>query len=67
MYTIGDTVTPLNKYHTHEEIIHRKKRVTKKSIPCDDDQRSEDGEFFTVSIKKDMIEDDESELYVYDA
>lgn len=27
VFTIGDVVTPLNKYHTHVEIIKRKKRV----------------------------------------
>lgn len=30
VYTIGETVTPLNKYHTHQEIIKRKKRVSRK-------------------------------------
>ena len=30
VYTINDTVTTLNKYHTHEDIIKRKKRVSKK-------------------------------------
>lgn len=29
VYTIGDLVTPLNKYHTHEDIIRRKKRVSR--------------------------------------
>lgn len=29
VYTIGDLVTPLNKYHTHEDIIKRKKRVSR--------------------------------------
>lgn len=30
VYTLGDIVTPLNKYHTHDEVIKRKKRVSKK-------------------------------------
>lgn len=30
VYTIRGVVTPLNKYHTHEEIIRRKKRIAKK-------------------------------------
>lgn len=29
VYTIGEVVTPLNKYHTHEDIIKRKKRVSR--------------------------------------
>lgn len=29
VYTIADVVTPLNKYHTHEDIIKRKKRVSR--------------------------------------
>lgn len=31
VFTIDDTVTPLNKYHTHEDIIRRKKRVSRKT------------------------------------
>lgn len=30
VFTIGDTITPLNKFHTHEDIIRRKKRVSRK-------------------------------------
>lgn len=30
VYTIDDVITPLNKYHTHEDIVKRKKRVAKK-------------------------------------
>lgn len=33
VYTIGDLVTPLNKYHTHEDIIKRKKRVSRGRRP----------------------------------
>lgn len=32
VYTIRGVVTPLNKYHTHEEIIRRKKRIAKKKV-----------------------------------
>lgn len=32
VYTINNRVTPLNKYHTHEDIIKRKKRTTKKKV-----------------------------------
>ncbi|XP_037885529.1 uncharacterized protein LOC119635058 [Glossina fuscipes] len=31
--TINDMVIPLNRYHTHEEIVKRKKRVRKNLIP----------------------------------
>lgn len=30
VYTIGNVITPLNRYHTHSDIIKRKRRVTKK-------------------------------------
>ena len=30
VYTIGSIVTPLNKFHTHSEIVKRKRRTTKK-------------------------------------
>lgn len=29
VFTINDAVVPLNRYHTHEEIVKRKKRVRK--------------------------------------
>lgn len=32
VYTIDDVITPLNKYHTHEDIVKRKKRVAKKKL-----------------------------------
>lgn len=35
MYTIDDAVTPLNKYHTHEDIIRRKKRVSRRKSAVD--------------------------------
>lgn len=58
MYTIGDTVTPLNKYHTHEEIIYRKKRVAKKQGK--DDKDYIDVDYLLVSgEKKDASEDEE--------
>lgn len=57
VYTIGDIVTPLNKYHTHEDIIKRKKRVArKKATTLADDQV----QFFIVqSDKKDASEEEE--------
>lgn len=30
VYTIENVITPLNRYHTHSDIIKRKRRVTKK-------------------------------------
>lgn len=65
MYTIGDTVTPLNKYHTHEDIIHRKKRVAKKRQ--DDDKEYADVDYLLVSSeKKDNSEDEDAIFCVYD-
>lgn len=76
VFTIGDRVTPLNKYHTHEDIIHRKKRVSKKiSAPTaddelsnyDDDPLSKDEDDLD-KLEKDICDDDGTELYVsYDA
>ncbi|XP_059611358.1 modifier of mdg4-like isoform X16 [Phlebotomus argentipes] len=37
IYTIGDLVTPINKLHTHADIIKRKKRTTKKRVELDID------------------------------
>lgn len=36
-------------------------------MPCDDDQPSEDGEFFAIPAKKDTGDEEEDELYIYDA
>lgn len=30
VYTLGNVITPLNRYHTHSDIVKRKRRVTKK-------------------------------------
>lgn len=30
VYTVGKFVTPLNKFHTHVDVIKRKRRMTKK-------------------------------------
>lgn len=38
IYTIGDLVTPINKLHTHADIIKRKKRTTKKRVALDIDE-----------------------------
>lgn len=66
VFTIGDTVTPLNKYHTHEDIIHRKKRVARKKqeMKMINDTENEDVEFYLMQDKKDASEDDASEIYV---
>lgn len=32
VYTIGDNITPLNKFHTHAHVINRKPRVSKKKL-----------------------------------
>ncbi|XP_055695338.1 modifier of mdg4-like isoform X17 [Lutzomyia longipalpis] len=37
IYTIGDIVTPINKLHTHADIIKRKKRTIKKKVELDID------------------------------
>lgn len=31
--TLGNVITPLNRYHTHSDIVKRKRRVTKKKLP----------------------------------
>lgn len=62
MYTVGDLVTPLNKYHTHEEIIHRKKRVTKKRQP--DDKDYSDVDYLLVQTdKKETSEDEDAAIF----
>lgn len=30
VYTVGDRITPLNKFHTHSHVINRKPRKSKK-------------------------------------
>lgn len=42
VFTIGGTVTPLNKYHTHQEIIKRKKREARKPQAKGDAQQPAD-------------------------
>ncbi|XP_055304403.1 modifier of mdg4-like isoform X7 [Sitodiplosis mosellana] len=54
VFTIGETITILQKFHTHEEIIHRKKRVVKKKQ--DDDKDYADVDYLLVSDKKDNSE-----------
>ena len=54
MFTIAETVTILQKFHTHEEIIHRKKRVVKKRQ--DDDKEYADVDYLLVADKKDNSE-----------
>lgn len=72
VYTIGGIITTLNKYHTHEEIIYRKKRVSKKlktSSSKDEEQSNEDVDYLIVQTdKKDQNaseeELDETAIYV---
>lgn len=71
MYTIGDKVTPLQKYHTHEDIIHRKKRVSKKQRhegqDDDTDKDYADVDYLLVtSDKKDNSGDEDAIVCVYD-
>lgn len=61
MYTIGDTVTPLNKYHTHEDIIHRKKRVARKRGK--DEKEYLDVDYLLVSAEKKDASEDEDGLF----
>lgn len=61
VYTIGDNVTPLNKYHTHEDIIHRKKRVPKKRT--DDDKEYSDVDYLVVQGDKKETSEDEDAIY----
>lgn len=67
VYTIGDRVTPLNKYHTHEDIIHRKKRVSKKrSDPTKDYTEIED--YLLEPDKKETSDDEDTAIFVtYDS
>lgn len=61
VYTIGDNVTPLNKYHTHEDIIHRKKRVAKKRP--DDDKDYSDVDYLLVQGDRKETSEDEDAIY----
>lgn len=61
MYTINNDVTPLNKYHTHEDIIHRKKRVTKKRKS--DDKDYGDVDYLVVSTEKKENSEDEDAIF----
>lgn len=56
VYTINNVVSTLNKFHTHEEIIRRKKRVAKKKEKTDEiDTGDHPGVFYIVEAadKKD--------------
>lgn len=63
VYTIDDTVTTLNKYHTHEDIIRRKKRIAKKKISSPIESTSTAGEevshFFIIEASNKKRPDDE--------
>jgi hypothetical protein len=47
VYTVDNKITPLNKYHTHSEIINRKRRVVKKK---DGPVKAEPSETVSVTI-----------------
>lgn len=57
-------MTPLNKYHTHEDIVLRKKRVPKKKQ--DEDKEYADVDYLMQQEKKETSEDDEALYCVYD-
>lgn len=62
VFTIGDVVTVLNKYHTHEDVIHRKKRVAKKR--SDDDKDFSDIDYLLMqSDKKETSEDEDGSIF----
>lgn len=62
VFTLADTVTILQKFHTHEEIIHRKKRVVKKRP--DEDKEYADVDYLLVADKKDNSEaEDEDPIF----
>lgn len=48
VFTIDDTVTPLNKYHTHEDIIRRKKRVSRKTKLAEYIEVQKVGDFVSI-------------------
>lgn len=61
VFTIGDAITPLNKYHTHEDIIRRKKRIVKKKTEpveqVDEATPDELAHFFIIETPKKTTED----------
>lgn len=61
MFTIGDKVTPLNEFHTHTDIIHRKKRVAKKR--SDDDKEYSEVDYLVVTSEKKGTSEDEEVTY----
>lgn len=67
VYTIRDIVTPLNKFHTHADIIRRKKRIAKKKVlePIESPPTTageEVSHFFIIktSDKDTTVEDDDA-------
>lgn len=62
VYTLGDVVTVLNRFHTHEDVIHRKKRVAKKR--GDDDKDFSDIDYLLgPSDKKETSEDEDGTIF----
>lgn len=62
VFTINNIVSILNKYHTHEEIIKRKKRVAKKKDKSNQqliDQNDQTGVIYLFDEKKENTSLDE--------
>lgn len=64
VYTIGDIITPLQKLHTHEDIIYRKKRVAKKNATNPEKMYDVVVDYLLVSDDKKETSDDEDVNYV---
>ncbi|XP_055616840.1 modifier of mdg4-like isoform X8 [Toxorhynchites rutilus septentrionalis] len=60
VYTIGNLITPLNRYHTHSDIVKRKRRVTKKKVVPSMNNSSGSGGAGSGSI----MNDEEASKYV---
>lgn len=56
-------ITPLQELHTHEEIIHRKKRVAKKNAKFDKDEKHYYVDYLLVSEEKKGTSDDEDAIF----
>lgn len=56
-------MTPLNKYHTHEDIIHRKKRVAKNRKNDEEKEYSDVDYLLVQSEKKETSEDEDAAIF----
>lgn len=62
VFTLGDVVNVLNMIHTHEDIIHRKKRVAKKRT--EDDKDFSDIDYLqTQRDKRETSEDEDGTIF----